>query len=189
LFRATTQTWRVQLVDTGMYASIGERLQAVRGYLGDDEVFLANYSDVLTDAPLPLMVDNLTTRGRIASFLCVRPTYTSHFVDFDPHDGLVHRLEDVRRRDIWINGGFFIFRRELFDYMRAGDDLVNAPFQRLIQDQQIVAYPYEGFWVPMDTFKDRQFIESLVQRGQRPWAVWDPARELIATGSADTVTT
>jgi glucose-1-phosphate cytidylyltransferase len=158
--REGNQTWHVQLVETGMHASIGE------------------------DAPLPSMLDNLQKRGRIASFLCVRPTYTSHFVDFDPDDGLVHKLEDVRRQDIWINGGFFIFRRELFDYLHAGEDLVDGPFQRLIGDQQMLAYPYEGFWLPMDTFKDRQLIESLVQRGQRPWEVWQTAHQLVSVGSA-----
>jgi glucose-1-phosphate cytidylyltransferase len=170
--------WNVTLVETGLHASIGERLLSVKKYVADDEMFLANYSDVLTDAPLPLLVDNLRRRRKIASFLCVRPTYTSHVVTLKDDGQVVAAIQDIRQQEIWINGGYFAFRREIFDYLRPGEDLVEAPFRRLIKDEQLLAFRWEGFWVPMDTFKDRQVIQALYDEGRRPWAVWEGVTEL-----------
>jgi glucose-1-phosphate cytidylyltransferase len=70
-----------------------------------------------------------------------------------------------------VNGGYLIFRQEIFDYIGEGEELVEQPFQRLIEDEQLIAYPYEGFWAPMDTIRDRQELESMYERGQAPWAV------------------
>jgi glucose-1-phosphate cytidylyltransferase len=173
------RVWNITFVETGLHASIGERLLSIRDYVADDEMFLANYSDVLTDAPLPLLVDNLISHQKIASFLCVRPTYTSHVVILKADGQVVADIQDMRRQDIWINGGNFAFRREIFNYLRPGEDLVEAPFQRLIDDEQLLAYRWEGFWVPMDTFKDRQLIQTLYDEGRRPWAVWERIAEPV----------
>ena len=70
---------------------------------------------------------------------------------------------------LWINGGFFIFRREIFDDMRDGEELVEAPFRRLIEADQLLAIRHEGFWRPMDTLKDKQVLEDLVEQGEAPW--------------------
>lgn len=166
------QDWRITFVDTGLHANIGQRLKAVQAYIGEDEHFLANYADVLTDAPLPAMIHDAVKSGKIASFLSVRPTYTFHVVTLDD-DELVTDIRDVNQANIWINGGFFVFRREIFDYLRPGEDLVGAPLQRLVAERELLAYRHEGFWAPMDTFKDRQVIQAAFELGQRPWAVWD----------------
>jgi glucose-1-phosphate cytidylyltransferase len=171
------EDWRITFVDTGLHSNIGQRLKIVQPYIGDDELFLANYSDVLTDAPLPSMIATAVERGKIATFLCVRPTYTFHVVSFDEGDPLVDDIRDVNRSNLWINGGFFVFRREIFSYLRPGEDLVDVPFRRLIADRELLAYQHEGFWAPMDTFKDRQNIEAQFELGQRPWAVWEPVPE------------
>ena len=71
--------------------------------------------------------------------------------------------------DLWINGGFFIFRREIFDYLRDGEELVEEPFRRLIEDDQLLAFRHEGFWRPMDTLKDKEVLEDLVEQGRIPW--------------------
>src|SRR6266568_5525420 len=168
------RVWNITLVETGLDASIGERLRAIKGHVGDDEMFLANYSDVLTDVPLNAMINNVIQQKKIASFLCVRPTYTSHVVTFKSN-GTVADIQHIRAHDIWINGGYFVFRREVFDYLGPGEDLVEEPFRRLIDDEQLLVYRYEGFWVPMDTFKDRQSIQLLDDQGVRPWAVWETA--------------
>jgi glucose-1-phosphate cytidylyltransferase len=174
------QVWSVTLVETGLDASIGERLRAIRNHIGDDEMFLANYSDVLTDVPLNAMIDHVIHQEKTASFLCVRPTYTSHVVTFSSDGTTVAGIQDIRCHDIWINGGYFVFRREVFDYLGPGEDLVEEPFRRLIDDEQLLAYRYEGFWVPMDTFKDRQSIQLLDDQGVRPWAVWETAAQPVS---------
>jgi glucose-1-phosphate cytidylyltransferase len=82
------------------------------------------------------------------------------------------------RDEIWINGGFFVMRREIFDYIGDGEDLVEEPFNRLITEGRLSAMKYEGFWAPMDTYKDKMFLDEICSRGEAPWVVWgrqDPA--------------
>jgi glucose-1-phosphate cytidylyltransferase len=168
------EDWQIRFIDTGLQANIGQRLKAVQPYLGDDEMFLANYGDVVTDAPLDELTADFAAKGKVAGFLSIRPTnYSFHFVHFKG-DGLVSRIEDVETSDIWINGGHFMFRREIFDYMQPGEELVVEPFRRLIRADELMAYRYRGFWAPMDTLKDVHMLESLWQSGIPPWAVWQP---------------
>lgn len=163
--------WKISFVDTGLHASVGERLAAVREHLGDDETFLANYGDVLTDAPLDELIDGFAATDCTASFLAVRPrAYTFHLIDIA--EGRVTGVRDVSTADIWINGGYFIMRREIFDALRPGEDLVPETFGRLLEAGKLMANRYEGFWAPMDTIKDRQNLEALIESGTAPWAVW-----------------
>lgn len=165
------QDWRVALIDTGIWRNVGARLWAVRQYLEEETVFSANYSDGLTDAPLPAMAEFLHDSGKVACFLAVRPNFSYHLVNFD-QTGLVNGLKTSEQSEIWINGGYFIFKREVFDYMRAGEELVAEPFRRLIDDGQLVAYRHTGFWASMDTLKDKQLLEDMVERGETPWLPW-----------------
>jgi glucose-1-phosphate cytidylyltransferase len=168
--------WNITFVDTGLHAKIGERLLAVRSHLEDEEYFLANYGDVLTDAPLPSLIDSFVASGKTASFLCVRPNQSFHLVRFDDQH-VVRGIDEVAKGDVWINGGFFVFRSDVFDYMRDGEDLVEEPFGRLIEVEQLVANRYDGFWAPMDTLKDKQQLEGMLEAGNGPWRVWaEPSR-------------
>jgi glucose-1-phosphate cytidylyltransferase len=160
--------WRVTLIDTGIWRNIGERLWAVRHQLRDEEFFLANYSDGLTDLYLPRMIEWFKNSGKLAGFLAVRPPLTYHLADVEP-DGAVREFRSSERAEIWINGGYFLFHRKIFDYMKEGEELVLEPFQRLIENRQLVAYKYEGFWRAMDTLKDRNILEDMVERGEMPW--------------------
>ena len=160
--------WRVTLVDTGVWRNIGERLFAVRNQVRDEEVFLANYSDGLTDAPLPDMIDYFKRSGKIACFLAVRAPFNFHLAEFE-ENGLVLRFRSNKESEVWINGGYFIFRHEVFDYIRDGEELVLEPFNRLIKAGELVAYKYEGFWRAMDTLRDRQVLEEMVEEGKILW--------------------
>lgn len=171
LLQKDIDDWRITFVDTGMNANIGERLKAVEPFLRDEEVFLANYSDALTDFPLPTIIDPFIASDKIATFLSVRPNNSFHFVE-RREDGLVTSIEDVVNANIWINGGFFVLRREIFDHMRAGEELVVEPFQRLIAQKRLATHAYEGFWRAVDTFKDLQAMEALYIKGNPPWELW-----------------
>jgi glucose-1-phosphate cytidylyltransferase len=160
--------WRVALIDTGIWRSIGERLWAVREQVAGEEMFLANYSDGLTDVDLDDMVDQFRKSGKIACFLAVRPQLTFHVADID-EGGHVRELRSSEDADIWINGGYFLMRPEVFDYMREGEELVLEPFRRLIEADQLMAYKHTGFWRAMDTLRDRQVLEDMVEHGQIPW--------------------
>ncbi len=165
-------------MDAGRSSNIGERLRAVRPHLEGEELFLANYGDQLSDAPLPDLVERLRVAGKVASMLCVKPTYSTHVVSFD-EDGLVTSVNPMRNGSLWINGGFFVFRQDIFDYLLEGEELVEEPFQRLIAAEQLLAHRYEGFWAPMDTLKDKQMLDSLADAPCPPWAVWLRGREPV----------
>ncbi len=171
LLSSDIHDWHITFADTGLDANIGQRLLAVRRHLRDEEVFCANYADTLTDAPLGELLEDFRRNGKVAAFLSVRPHYSFHAVSYQP-DGMVTGINDVQGADLWVNGGYFFFRNEVFDYLNPGEDLVKEPFQRLIDARELIAYRYEGFWSALDTLKDLQSLESLHDSGQPPWTPW-----------------
>jgi glucose-1-phosphate cytidylyltransferase len=165
--------WTITFADTGLHTNLGQRLLAVERYLDGEDVFLANYTDGLSDLPLPDYLEHFAAHDAVASFLCVRPNQSFHVVTLGPRQ----EVQDVREAssaDIWINGGFFVFRRAILDYIKEGEDLVAEPFQRLIRDARLIAYRYAGFWAAMDTFKDKLWFDDMAARRVTPWEVWKP---------------
>jgi glucose-1-phosphate cytidylyltransferase len=162
--------WNITFVDTGLHANIGQRLVAARKYVEGEERFLANYSDGLTDLHLPTMIEAFTASGKVASFMAVPPSQSFHLVDVGS-DGDVTSIRPVSESDLLINGGFFAFRQEIFDYIEQGEELVLAPFARLMKERQLLGYRYDHFWC-MDTFKEQQQLTDLYNAGGAPWEVW-----------------
>lgn len=162
------ENWRIAMIDTGIWRNIGERLWAVREHVAGEEMFYANYSDGLCDVDLTDMTAAFRSSGKIACFIAVRPSFSLHLVEM-PSSGKVQRICSSQQANLWINGGFFIFRPAIFDYMRPGEELVEAPFRRLMEADQLMAFRHEGFWRPMDTLKDKQVLEDLVEKGVMPW--------------------
>jgi glucose-1-phosphate cytidylyltransferase len=171
LLSSDIDDWKISFIDTGIKTTIGERLRAVAPYLEGEETFLANYSDGLTDLFLPRYLEEFERSGRTASFLAVQSTQSFHVVRID-EGGAVAGIAPISESDLWINGGFFAFKREIFDYLEPGDDLVDRPFSRLISERRLGAYRYRGFWMAMDTFKDKQALDVLYEQGNAPWEVW-----------------
>ena len=163
--------WRITFVDTGLKSTIGERLRQVRPHLEGEPMFLANYADGLSDLDLGAYVESFQKRGKIACFLSVPAPHTFHIVHSDA-DEHVLQLEHVARSPVRINGGFFALRREIFDYMNEGEELVIEPFTRLIERRELLAVAYDGFWQNMDTFKDKLQLDDMVTHGHAPWQVW-----------------
>ena len=110
---------------------------------------------------------------QVAAMVPVPPHVSFHYVATDGE--LVTSLTDVRSTQLRVNGGFFAFRQEFFDYLKEGEELVDAPFHRLMDRKQLLAYPHNGFWKAMDTFKDKQELDELVAKGAPPWEVWNLA--------------
>lgn len=171
LFQSDIQDWNITFVDTGATSNIGMRLRAVRKHLEGEEMFIANYSDGLSDLPLDTYIERFRDSDAIASFLSVRPSQSFHGVESDEH-GVVTRIEHVSDSDYWINGGFMVLRNAIFDYMQPGEELVEEPFQRLTKERKLLTYQYTGFWAAMDTFKDKKTFDSLYEQGDTPWVVW-----------------
>jgi len=163
--------WRITFVDTGLHSNIGQRLLRARQFLGDDPMFLANYADALTDLPLDRHIADFQKRDVAASFVAVAPPQSFHGLQSDDN-GIVTGFGQMKEIAFWINGGFFCLRRDIFDYINDGDELVEAPFQRLISKRLLAVYRYRGFWQQMDTLKDKITFDRMEGRGECPWMVW-----------------
>jgi len=162
--------WRVTFVDTGLSANIGERLKAVEKHLAGEEMFLANYADGLTNLPLPRLIDALKVSGKVGICLCVKPPHSFHVVTLEP-DGRVGSIDHVGDTSLLINGGFYVFRQSIFEYLKPGEELVMEPFKRLIAEGQLVGFQHDQFWC-MDTFKEHQVLTDLFNSGNAPWEIW-----------------
>jgi glucose-1-phosphate cytidylyltransferase len=167
--------WKITFADTGLRSNIGERLLAVEKYVGNEEMFLANYSDGLTDLNLPKYLNFASERDKIATFLSVKPNLSYHVTNTDA-DGLVTGINELTKSGIRINAGFFVLKKDIFSYMKRGEELVVEPFRRLIEARQLAAYEYDGFFAAMDTFKDKQQLDDLYEEGRPPWEVWSQAK-------------
>jgi len=164
--------WSITFVNTGLRANIAQRLKAVRDHIGDDEVFLANYADDLTDLHLPDMIDFFHQKQAVGAFLSVRPAQSFHTVSVDD-TGVVRAVTAIDDSDIWVNGGYFVFHRDIFDHIGDGEELVEEPFRRLIADQRLVSMKHDGFWGCMDTYKEKQRLDDMYAQGDAPWEVWN----------------
>jgi glucose-1-phosphate cytidylyltransferase len=163
--------WRITFAETGINSNIGQRLKAVQKYLEGEKTFLANYSDGITNLNLPDLVDFFNKSKKIGCLLTVRPSHSYHTICSD-NTGLVSSISPIAQSDIRVNGGYFIFKDSIFNYIKNGEDLVDQPFQRLIKRQQLVSYKFDGFWASMDTFKDKQQLDELAANGHAPWQTW-----------------
>lgn len=181
----TRDDWNLTLVDTGLYTNIGQRLLTVRRYLEDEEVFLANYSDNLSDLPHDRYLAEFIRRQVVASFIAVRPSQGFHAYEDDfqgllngdvrmisDQEGMVTSLGEGDDLDFRVNGGFFCLHRRIFDYLQEGDDLVEKPFVRLMEKRLLWAYRHDGFWEPLDTWTDKRAFDHMHAEGQCPWMAW-----------------
>ncbi len=172
LLGSDIQDWKITFVDTGLSSNIGMRLKAVERYVEGEEMFLANYSDGLSDLPLPTTIEFMRAQPEaVACFAGVAPYASYHLASLDEH-GKVKSIQHVKDCGMRINGGYFVLRPEIFRWMKPGEELVQEPFQRLAAEGRLLSFAYDGFWACMDTFKDKQLLEDLYTRGQVPWEVW-----------------
>jgi glucose-1-phosphate cytidylyltransferase len=171
LLHSDIEDWKITFVDTGMNSNIADRLVRVKPYLEGEEMFLANYSDGLTNYPLPDLIEEHKRCGAVASFLCIKPYHSFHVVKTGEHNGWVSKIESTMEADFWVNGGYFALSQEIFDYIDTGEELVNEPFQKLIKQEKLLAHKYTGFWGCMDTFKEKQMLDDLFDSGHAPWVM------------------
>ena len=171
LLNSDIHDWNITFVDTGLTSNIGQRLKAVQKHLQGEEIFLANYTDGLSDVPLPEVIKSFQQSDNIACFVSVTPRASFHLIETD-EAGVVKSIEHIGTSGARMNGGFMVLRQAMFDYMNDGDELVEEPFRRLITQGKLMTYPHHGYWACMDTFKEKQDLEDLFGRGNAPWAVW-----------------
>ncbi len=174
LFGSDIEDWTITFADTGLNACIGQRLRAVQKYVKEEEVFLANYSDGLSNLPLDDVIAHFRVQNCIASFVSVKPSQ-SFDVIVSKNGTHVDELQPIAHTGVRMNAGYFTFKQEIFDHLREGEELVYEPFRRLMAKRQLVTYRYDGFFMCMDTFKEKRTIDDMVANGNAPWEVWKQA--------------
>jgi glucose-1-phosphate cytidylyltransferase len=172
LLNSDIHDWNITFVDTGLTSNIGQRLKAVQKHLQGEEMFLANYTDGLSDVPLPAVIESFAQSKNIACFISVKPRASFHLIETDS-TGVVKSIEHIEKSGARINGGFMVLRQDIFRYIQDRDELVEEPFRRLIVEQKLMAYTHDGYWACMDTFKEKQDLDDLFSRACAPWAVWN----------------
>jgi glucose-1-phosphate cytidylyltransferase len=173
----SSEPWKVTVVDTGAESMTGGRLQRVRKYI-EGETFCLTYGDGVSDVDITGLVDFHRNHGRLATLTAVHPPGRFGVVNFH-HDGNTNQVETFSEKTDgekgMINGGFFVLEPRVLDYIREGDATIweKGPLENLAADGQLCAYPHTGFWQPMDTLRDRVYLENLWNSKRAPWKTWD----------------
>lgn len=167
--RRTAENLAVELIDTGDKTMTGGRLHRLESRLRPHGTFMLTYGDGVANVDVAALVAFHRRHGRKATVTAVRPAARFGAMTFDG-DRVATFKEKPQAAEGWINGGFFVFEPEVFDYLH-GDDTVleQDPLERLARDGQLMAYKHEGFWQPMDTVRDRDVLNELWRRGDAPW--------------------
>jgi glucose-1-phosphate cytidylyltransferase len=165
------EPWRVTLVDTGEQAMTGGRLKRVRSYL-DDEDFALTYGDGVGNVDIKKLIDFHKTQNTLATVTSVQPHGRFGALDIDGNKVSCFK-EKPGGDGGWINGGFFVLSPRVIDYI-GGDDThwECEPMERLANEGQLSAFQHKGFWHPMDTLRDKKYMEGLWQSGKAPWKMW-----------------
>jgi len=166
--------WRVTLAETGLDSMTGTRVKRVQKYLADEENFMLTYGDGVGSIDLDKLVEFHKSHGKILTVSGVRPPGRFGELMSDT-DGMVTEFnENPQASGGRISGGFFVCRREIFNYLDNREDLVfeRAPMENLVRDGQLMVYEHDDFWQPMDTYRDYMLLNGLYDKGEAPWVVW-----------------
>ena len=172
LLSSDIDDWRITFVDAGLDSNIGQRLKKVEKHLKGEEMFLANYADGLSDVDLNGVIHALRETDKVACLTSVKLRASFHLIESESN-GVVKKINHIAHEGARINGGFFAFRQEIFQYLKDGEELVEEPFQRLINEEKLLTFQHDGFWACMDTFKEKQELEDIYSHGKAPWAIWN----------------
>ena len=162
--------WKITFVDTGQETYTGGRIKKIERYI-DGGVFLVTYSDGLSNINLNELLNFHKSKKTIATITCVNPISQFGILEID-EQGIITMFKEKPLVNQWINGGFFVFNKEIFNYLSENDVLEKHPFERLANEKKISAYKFNGFWSCMDTYKDTQTLNELWDKGSAPWRIW-----------------
>jgi glucose-1-phosphate cytidylyltransferase len=166
--------WRVTLADTGLEALTGARIRKIRKYIGNDDSFMLTYGDGVGDIDIERLAAFHRSHGRILTVTGVRPPGRFGELMSDSQGLVTEFNEKPQATGGCISGGFFVCRREIFDYLDDRDDLTfeQEPMRALVRDRQLAVYEHDGFWQCMDTYRDWQYLNGLYEKGKAPWMTW-----------------
>jgi len=161
--------WKVTVADTGPNTQTGGRVKKIAPYI--DGRFMVTYGDGLADVEIKKLLEFHESHGKLATVTTVRPLSRFGVMDIDAN-GLVLRFREKPRTDDYVNVGFFVFEPKVLEYLNEECVLEQAPLERLASEGQLMAYRHEGFWQPMDTFREYSMLNELWDSGMAPWKVW-----------------
>jgi glucose-1-phosphate cytidylyltransferase len=173
LHKNGTEPWRVTLVDTGQNSMTAGRLKRVQAYVNDD-TFCMTYGDGVSNIDVTALLAHHKAQGALATLTAVQPPGRFGAFSLEHEQTHITTFKEKPKGDgAWINGGFFVLEPKIFDYI-AGDASVweQEPMERLAADGQLTAYRHKGFWQPMDTLRDKHYLEGLWESGKAPWQIW-----------------
>ncbi|MCI0437034.1 MAG: glucose-1-phosphate cytidylyltransferase [Gemmatimonadetes bacterium] len=164
--------WRIGVIDTGLETQTGGRIRRLRPWIGDER-FMVTYGDGVGPMDIRALVDFHAAHGKLATITAVRPPARFGGLALE-EDRVVEFSEKPQTGEGWINGGFFVFEPDVFDYLENDDTILERdPLERLAAESQLMAYRHDGFWQPMDTIREKQFLETLWASGKAPWKTWE----------------
>jgi glucose-1-phosphate cytidylyltransferase len=167
-----TEPWMVTLVDTGEPTATGGRIKRVAKYL-NNETFCLTYGDGISDINISKEIEFHRSHGKLATLAAVHPPGRFGALVLDKQSGVNRFEEKIEGEDSWINAGFFILEPQVLNYIE-GDDTSweSTPLQNLAREQQLIAFRHLGFWMPMDSLRDRITLDNLWKSGSAPWKIW-----------------
>ncbi len=170
---SAAEPWKITLSNTGLETLTAGRILRIKDYIGEDDEFMLTYGDGVADVDIPALLAFHKKQGRIATITTTQPAGRFGAIKID-RDGVIESFKEKARKDqAWVNAGFMVFNRKIFDYLGDGSQMLEAePFERLAADHQMAAYRHPGFWSPMDTVHDRAYLEELWKGGKAPWKIW-----------------
>jgi glucose-1-phosphate cytidylyltransferase len=171
VIRANGDDWRIGMIDTGLETMTGGRILRLRSWIGD-EPFMVTYGDGVANIDVRGLVDFHRAQGKIATVSAVRPPARFGGLVLDG-DAVSEFSEKPQTGEGWINGGYFVFEPQVFDYLKGDETILERdPLEQLTRDGQLMAYRHAGFWHPMDTLRDKQLLEDYWASGEAPWKTW-----------------
>ena len=163
--------WSVQLIDTGLDTMTGGRIKRIQEHI--DDTFCVTYGDGLSDVNINNLISFHKEKKSLATLTAIHPP--ERFGVLNISGDYVSEFHEKHRGDSsWINGGFFVFEPEVFDYLQDGDMTIleRAPLETLSKEQKLTAFKHNGFWFPMDTLRDKRYLENLWNTKKAPWKIW-----------------
>ena len=171
----TSEPWKISLIDTGPTSMTGGRIKRIQSYI-DDDTFLLTYGDGVSNINITESIAFHKAHGKLATMTSVQSPNRFGVLDLDENN--TRQVNAFREKPVedapWINGGYFVLNRAIFDYIDGGDDCIweRNPLERLAADQQLMAYQHKGYWQPVDTLREKILLEELWKNGEAPWKIW-----------------
>lgn len=169
----TSEPWKVTLVNTGLHTATGGRIKMIQKYV-NEEPFMMTYGDGVSDVDIKALVEYHNMHGKIATITATRPAGRFGAIQVEEESNEVNSFKEKAKQDqAWVNAGFAVFNKEIFNYLGDGSKMLETePYEKLAEDGQMVAYKHDGFWSPMDTMRDKSYLESCWNGGNAPWKLW-----------------